>query len=52
MPKESLQIKVVLKGEQARRFKIVKEHLGLETNSEVIRNLIKQGYEKIVSRSE
>lgn len=46
-----LQIKVKLEGETLTRFLYIKKALGLETNSETIRLLITQAYEKMASHS-
>lgn len=50
--RESLQVKVVLKGDHAKQFAFIKTKRGLEHDSEVIRYLIAREYERIASRSE
>ena len=51
MGQEGLQLKVLLKGEAARKFLKIKEGMGLETNAEVVRYLITREYDKIQSSS-
>ncbi len=43
-------MKVRLKGEMLQRFKKIKEQLGVENNPDVIRHLIKVGYEHLVAK--
>jgi hypothetical protein len=41
-----LQLKVVLEGEMLKRFLEVKKEAGLENNSEIVRMLITEAYNK------
>ena len=44
---DSMYIRVSLEGENARRFEVVKDNLGLKQNTEVVRSLIRDAYLKI-----
>jgi len=50
--KEYIRIGVDLKGENAHRFKVIKEHLGIGNNADVVRWLINWYYNRLQSRSE
>jgi len=54
MPKEeSLQVKVVLKGHMIKKFKQIKQELGVEADAEAVRALIARWYnEKIAPKHE
>ena len=44
---DEVQLRIDMKGKEAQQFKAVKEDLGLTTNTEVCRFLIKQHYDKL-----
>jgi len=48
--RDNFQIRVLLKGEMARRFNTIKDSWGLENNAEVVRMLITQKYEEIIDK--
>jgi len=48
--RDNFQIRVLLKGEMARRFNAIKDAWGLENNAEVVRMLITQKYEEIINK--
>jgi len=45
MEKQKLNIRLELKGENAKKFTAIKQHYGLVRNTEIIRFLINQAYE-------
>ena len=45
--KASLYLKVTLEGEVKKRFLLLKKKLGMESNSDVVRFLISQHYDKL-----
>ena len=47
---KGIQVKVLLKGESARRFLKLKERYGLESNAETVRHMITEEYERVISR--
>ena len=46
MEEKDLVLRVDLKGDLVRKFKILKEHYGMENNTDLIRFLIAQRYAK------
>ena len=50
--KDSLRVGVTLFGETLHRFLTIKQHLGIESNADVIRWLINWYYNRVESRSE
>ena len=50
--KEKIKLGIVLKGDMKKRFLSVKNHWGLENNTDVIRMLITREYEKIIEKKE
>jgi len=44
---EEIQIRLVLKGDLARRFSYLKDRLGIHNNSELVRLLISQEYQRL-----
>jgi len=47
MEKQKLNIRLELKGENAKKFHTIKQRYGLKKNTEIIRFLISQEYAKI-----
>jgi hypothetical protein len=47
MEKQKLSIRVELKGENAKKFHIIKQYYGLVRNPEIIRFLISQAHTEI-----
>ena len=47
MRKEVVRIRVDLVGERAREFLMIKKKLGLQSNAEVIRNLVHEKYDTL-----
>jgi hypothetical protein len=45
MEKQKLNIRLELKGENAKKFTAIKQHYGLVRNTEILRFLINQAYE-------
>ena len=45
---EEIQIRLVLKGDLAKRFSYLKDRLGIHNNSELVRLLISQEYQRLV----
>lgn len=44
---EEIQVRVIFKGEMARKFKAVKEHLALERNTDVVKLELKKAYDRL-----
>jgi len=47
MEQQKLNIRLELKGENAKKFRTIKRHYGLVRNPEIIRFLISQAYAEI-----
>ncbi|MEM4206958.1 MAG: hypothetical protein QXQ43_06770 [Nitrososphaerota archaeon] len=47
-----VEVRVEFEGEFADKFLFVKRDLGLKNNTEVVRHLIKEAYEKIKSETQ
>jgi len=45
--KEAVEIRLILDGNLAERFKLVKEYHGFENNTELVRHLITKEYERV-----
>ena len=43
----TINVRVELEGENARKFEVIKKNLGLKQNTEVIRSLIRDAYLRI-----
>ena len=43
---QDIQVRLKLEGEEAKKFDLIKNELGLEHNSEVLRFLLKKHYDK------
>ena len=44
---DEIQVRVTFKGEMAKKFKAVKEHLALEHNTDVVRVELKKAYDRL-----
>ena len=42
-----VQVRVIFKGKMAEKFKAIKDQLGVENNTEVLRILLNREYEKL-----
>jgi hypothetical protein len=52
MGKQKLSLHVELKGENAKKFRTIKQHYGLVRNTEIIKFLISQEYEGLKRRKQ
>jgi hypothetical protein len=44
---EEVQVRIVLQGEMAKKFNLIKRHYGLESNADLVRLLITMEHERI-----
>lgn len=44
---EEIQVRVIFKGEMAKKFKAVKEHLALKNNTDVVTHELKKAFDRL-----